>query len=72
MIALVVSFGAVSLEFVSTTNEMFFGGKFLNGFATGILQTVAGSYIGEVSLARLSFPPVYVGRLYVTYKHNQN
>ncbi|CAI4217875.1 unnamed protein product [Parascedosporium putredinis] len=48
MIALVVSFGAISLEFVSTTNEMFFGGKFLNGFATGILQTVAGSYIGEI------------------------
>lgn len=49
-IALLISFGAVTLEFVSTTNEMFFGGKFMNGFATGILQTVAGSYIGEVRL----------------------
>ncbi|KAH7041567.1 putative maltose permease [Microdochium trichocladiopsis] len=46
--ALVVSFAAITLEVVASTNEMFFGGKFLNGFATGILQSVAGSYVGEI------------------------
>lgn len=48
--ALAVSFIAVTLEFVATSNEMFFGGKFLNGFVVGTIQTVAGSYIGEVSV----------------------
>jgi len=46
--ALVVSFTAITLEVVSTTNEMFFGGKFLNGFACGVLQSVGGSYVGEI------------------------
>lgn len=36
------------MEFVATTNEVFFGGKFINGFAVGTLQTVAGTYVGEV------------------------
>ncbi|EXJ75325.1 uncharacterized protein A1O5_02021 [Cladophialophora psammophila CBS 110553] len=31
--ALTVSFAAISIEFASTTNPVFFGGKFLNGFA---------------------------------------
>lgn len=34
---------------VATTNPMFFGGKFLNGFAVGTIQAVASTYIGEVS-----------------------
>lgn len=46
--ALTVSFIAITLEFVATTNEMFFGGKFLNGFAVGTIQIVAGTYIGEI------------------------
>jgi MFS family permease len=49
IIALVISYAAVSLEVVSTTNEMFFGGKFLNGFAVGAIQAVCATYIGEVS-----------------------
>lgn len=36
------------MEFVATTNALFFGGKFLNGFAVGILQAVTGTYVGEV------------------------
>ncbi|KAH8897646.1 putative maltose permease [Thozetella sp. PMI_491] len=48
VVALLISFAGITLEFVSTTNPMFFGGKFLNGFATGTLQAVAGSYIGEI------------------------
>lgn len=38
------------MEFVATTNPLFFGGKFLNGFAVGTLQAVTGTYIGEVRL----------------------
>ncbi|KAH6867513.1 general substrate transporter [Thelonectria olida] len=48
VIALVISFAAITLEFVATTNEQFFGGKFLNGFAAGTLQAVSGTYIGEI------------------------
>lgn len=48
MTCLVITFAAVTMEFVSTTNELFFGGKFLNGFATGALASVTVTYIGEV------------------------
>jgi MFS transporter, SP family, general alpha glucoside:H+ symporter len=47
--AVLVSFAAIALEFVATTNPQFFGGKFLNGFTTGIIWSVAMSYVGEVS-----------------------
>lgn len=52
MAALVISFAAITLEFVAVKNEEFFGGKFLNGFAVGVLQAVAGTYIGEVMSSR--------------------
>jgi fucose permease len=42
------------MEFVATTNELFFGGKFVNGLAVGTLQTTAGSYIGEVCSNQVS------------------
>ncbi|KAK9779959.1 putative Major facilitator superfamily (MFS) profile domain-containing protein [Seiridium cardinale] len=46
--SILVSFAAIAIEFVSTRNEMFFGGKFLNGFTTGIILTVALAYVGEI------------------------
>ncbi|RFU78605.1 maltose permease [Trichoderma arundinaceum] len=49
VIALAISFASVTLEVIATTNAMFFGGKFLNGFATGILASVCVTYIGEIS-----------------------
>lgn len=49
MIALVLSFVSITLEVIATTNQMFFGGKFLNGFAIGTFQTVSTAYLGEVS-----------------------
>ncbi|KAH7148195.1 general substrate transporter [Dactylonectria macrodidyma] len=49
MAALVVSYAAITMEFVSTTNELFFGGKFLNGFATGCIATVCVSYLSEIA-----------------------
>jgi SP family general alpha glucoside:H+ symporter-like MFS transporter len=49
MICLVVTFAAITIEFISTTPEMFFGGKFLNGFVVGALASVTVTYIGEVA-----------------------
>ena len=46
--SIAASFAAIALEFVATTNAMFFGGKFINGFVTGIILSVAVTYIGEV------------------------
>ncbi|KAJ5698651.1 hypothetical protein N7462_000656 [Penicillium macrosclerotiorum] len=48
-IALLISVAAVTLEFRATTNEMFFGGKFLNGFAVGALASVPVTYVGEIT-----------------------
>jgi MFS transporter, SP family, general alpha glucoside:H+ symporter len=48
MLALAVSFAAISVEFTATTNPVFFGGKFLNGFVVGAIQAVMTTYIGEV------------------------
>ena len=48
--ALLVSAAGVTLEFVATTNEIFFCGKFINGFAMGALATVPVTYVGEVCL----------------------
>lgn len=49
IICLVITYVAVTMEFVATTNAMFFGGKFLNGFAVGALASVTVSYIGEIT-----------------------
>lgn len=46
--ALVISFIAIGVEFVATTNAVFFVGKLLNGFMVGTIGTVMISYIGEV------------------------
>jgi SP family general alpha glucoside:H+ symporter-like MFS transporter len=54
MVCLVLSFVAVTMEFVATTNELFFfRGKFLNGFLTGALVSVTVPYIGEVAWMKL-------------------
>ncbi|KAH6996923.1 general substrate transporter [Ilyonectria destructans] len=49
IICLVIAYAAITMEFVATTNELFFGGKFLNGFSVGALASVTVSYIGEVA-----------------------
>jgi MFS transporter, SP family, general alpha glucoside:H+ symporter len=49
MICLVLSFVAITLEFVAVTIEVFFGGKVINGFATGALASVCTTYISEVA-----------------------
>jgi len=50
--ALAISFVAVAIEFIATTNAVFFTGKLLNGFAVGVFQTVMITYIGEVRRRR--------------------
>src|SRR5262245_25907845 len=57
IVALVVSYAAITMEFVAVTNEVFFGGKFLNGFATGTIATICVTYIGEI--APLAFRGVF-------------
>ncbi|KAM0431470.1 hypothetical protein ACHAPT_005448 [Fusarium lateritium] len=49
MAAFAIGYAAITLEVVATTNEVFFGGKFLNGFAVGTLKAVSATYIGEVA-----------------------
>ena len=48
MVALLICYIGVTLEFISTTNEVFFAGKFINGFSLGALASVTVTYIGEV------------------------
>jgi len=45
MLCLIVTFGAITMEFVATTPELFFGGKFLNGFVVGALASVTVTYV---------------------------
>ncbi|AOA64408.1 Maltose permease [Komagataella phaffii CBS 7435] len=49
MFALLLSIPSVILEFVATTIEVFFAGKFINAFCLGILLTVVTAYIAEIS-----------------------
>jgi SP family general alpha glucoside:H+ symporter-like MFS transporter len=48
MAFLCLSFGSVTMEVVSTTNELFFAGKLVNGLAVGVLAAVCPTYIGEI------------------------
>lgn len=45
---LVLSYVAITVEMVATTNAQIFGGKFINGFSTTIMATVNVTYIGEI------------------------
>lgn len=50
LMALVVTFGAVAIEFCATTDDVFFVGKFLNGIMVGTIGSVMMSHIGEVTI----------------------
>lgn len=49
MAAFAIGCIAITMEVVATTNEMFFGGKLLNGLAVGTLKAVSATYIGETA-----------------------
>jgi hypothetical protein len=66
--AILCSFAAIALEFVSVTNQIFFGGKIINGFATGIIWTIGMAYVGEVSPLPWSWRPILLYRLRVVNK----
>ncbi|TEA19121.1 Alpha-glucosides permease MPH3 [Colletotrichum sidae] len=42
-------FTGITIEMISTTNEIFFAGKFIAGFPIGAFITVSMTYIGEVA-----------------------
>lgn len=48
-VAVFLTFGFIALEYVATTIEVFFAGKFLNAFSLGLLQSVGTTYIAEIS-----------------------
>lgn len=45
----IIVFAAITVETISTTNAVFFAGKFIAGFAVGGFITVSMTYIGEVA-----------------------
>ncbi|RDW73244.1 hypothetical protein BP6252_07151 [Coleophoma cylindrospora] len=47
--ALLGSYVSVTLEFIATTNPVFFIGKLLNGFVVGTLAATSTTYLGEVA-----------------------
>lgn len=49
LILFLVVFTGITIETVSTTNAVFFAGKFINGFVVGGMATNSMAYIGEVS-----------------------
>ncbi|KAH6986603.1 MFS hexose transporter [Ilyonectria destructans] len=48
-VAYAITFIGVTLEFIATTNSLFFAGKLLNGFAIGGLISVTFTYLGEIT-----------------------
>ncbi|KAJ9604604.1 hypothetical protein H2200_010718 [Cladophialophora chaetospira] len=44
-----VRFVSITLEYISTTNEVFFAGRFLGGFSTGGTNSICMAYIGEIT-----------------------
>ncbi|CAO2653367.1 Nn.00g027780.m01.CDS01 [Neocucurbitaria sp. VM-36] len=53
LIALVIAFIAIGVEFVATTNAVFFVGKLVNGFSIGIIATMMVGYVGEITPLKL-------------------
>ncbi|OJJ44590.1 hypothetical protein ASPZODRAFT_160680 [Penicilliopsis zonata CBS 506.65] len=49
LIAFAFMYVGITFEVVATTNSMFFGGKFINGFAVGAFGTVTMTYLAEIS-----------------------
>jgi SP family general alpha glucoside:H+ symporter-like MFS transporter len=46
LIALIISFIAIAIEFIATTNPVFFAGKLINGLSIGIIATMMVGYVG--------------------------
>ncbi|KAH3942605.1 hypothetical protein HBI56_168580 [Parastagonospora nodorum] len=46
LIALVIAFVAIAIEFITTTNAVFFIGKLIQGFSIGIIATTMTCFLG--------------------------
>ncbi|KAG7144105.1 Alpha-glucosides permease MPH3 like protein [Verticillium longisporum] len=57
MMALVIAYGAITMELVATSPALFLGGKLLNGFSIGAIQGITVTYIGEIPTLFVAFMP---------------
>lgn len=48
IVALAISLVAVTMEFVATTNVVFFVGKLAGGFSVAAMESISGTYLVEV------------------------
>lgn len=53
LLALIIAFAAIAIEFVATSNPVFFAGKLINGLSIGIISTMMIGYIGEIAPLKL-------------------
>lgn len=53
LLALIIGFISVAIEFIATTNPVFFVGKLINGFSVGIVATMMVGYVGEIAPLKL-------------------
>lgn len=53
LLALIIGFVSVAIEFIATTNSVFFVGKLINGFSVGIVATMMVGYVGEIAPLKL-------------------
>ncbi|OGM39568.1 hypothetical protein ABOM_011784 [Aspergillus bombycis] len=49
LIGLAIGYAGITLEITATSLQVFFIGKFINGFAIGTYSSVAVSYVGEIA-----------------------
>ncbi|CDK24448.1 unnamed protein product [Kuraishia capsulata CBS 1993] len=49
VIALIVSIPSIAIEYVATSIEVFFAGKFINALCLGVFSTLCVTYVSEVS-----------------------
>ncbi|PSN75659.1 maltose permease MAL31 [Corynespora cassiicola Philippines] len=53
LISLIIAHVAIGVEFVATTNAVFFAGKLVQGFSIGIVATMMVAYVGEIAPLKL-------------------
>lgn len=51
--ALLTAVVAITVEFIATTNDVFFAGKMINGLSIGVIQTMMVGYVGETAPLKL-------------------
>ncbi|KAE8166078.1 general substrate transporter [Aspergillus tamarii] len=49
VICLAITYASITMEFIAVSIPLFFGGKFLAGFAVGAMGSTSMTYIGEIA-----------------------